>query len=128
LVLIVGGIILQVFLSKRQSKWLGLILPCIVFMLSIVVVLNVAVGTAAYSQQKSMKVQFIAESGEIIISEQSEEPVEINDNFITGILGTVVVIFLLYNIPTVILLGIYFGVREKQRVRRSLDKMKLQDL
>ncbi|MEG0728064.1 MAG: hypothetical protein RR420_00440 [Anaerovoracaceae bacterium] len=36
--------------------------------------------------------------------------------------------FLLNNIPTIVLLGIYFGSREKIKIRSQLDKMNIQDL
>lgn len=39
-----------------------------------------------------------------------------------------IVSFLLANIPTVILLGIYFGCREKIRRKKQLEKMNIQDL
>ena len=38
----VGGIWLQIFLSKKDSKWAGLILPIITFCVSLIFVLNVA--------------------------------------------------------------------------------------
>ncbi|WP_243171854.1 hypothetical protein [Faecalispora jeddahensis] len=36
--------------------------------------------------------------------------------------------FLLNNIPTIVLLGIYFGCREKMKLRAELEKMSIQDL
>ncbi len=36
--------------------------------------------------------------------------------------------FLVYNIPTVILLVIYFACREKKSVNKELDRMKIDDL
>jgi hypothetical protein len=36
--------------------------------------------------------------------------------------------FLISNIPTIVLLGIYFGCREKIKLRSQLDKMNIQDL
>jgi hypothetical protein len=36
--------------------------------------------------------------------------------------------FLISNIPTIVLLGIYFGCREKMKLRSQLDKMNIQDL
>lgn len=39
---LVGTILLQIFLSKRESKWPGLILPAITFLFSILMVLNVS--------------------------------------------------------------------------------------
>lgn len=42
LILLVGGIFLQIFLSKKKSKWFGLILPVITFLYSILVILGLA--------------------------------------------------------------------------------------
>lgn len=39
LALFVGAIVLEIYLSKKESKWLGLILPVIYFALSLVFVL-----------------------------------------------------------------------------------------
>ena len=43
-------------------------------------------------------------------------------------LSQVLTVFLLSNLPTAILLAIYFACREKRRVRDQLDKMNIQDL
>ena len=37
-ILIVGGILLQIFLSKRKSKWPGLVLPLLTFLYSLLMV------------------------------------------------------------------------------------------
>lgn len=95
LVLLVGGIFLQIFLSKKNSKWFGLILPAITFLYSLLMVL----GLAVYDGMSG---------GEIFILIAST--------------------FLLNNIPTIVLLGIYFGCREKMKLRAELDKMSIQDL
>ena len=39
-ILMVGGVLLQIFLSKRESKWPGLVLPGVCFLYSLVMVLN----------------------------------------------------------------------------------------
>ena len=41
---------------------------------------------------------------------------------------TVLVTLLAGNIPTLVLLAIYWAVREKRRVRDQLDKMKIDEL
>lgn len=41
IIYIVGTIFLQFFLSKKESKWLGLFLPIIAFIFSILNVLNI---------------------------------------------------------------------------------------
>ena len=42
LMLLAGTVLLQIFLSKRESKWPGLVLPAIALIYSIVMVLNMA--------------------------------------------------------------------------------------
>lgn len=93
LLLLAGGIVLQVFLSKRESKWPGLVLPVVTFLWSLVMVLNVAAfGSLAQA------------------------------------IANVLMVFLLSNLPTAVLLAIYFACREKRRKRAELDKMNLSDL
>lgn len=48
---VVGGIVLQIFLSRRESRWPGLVLPAITFICSIVNVLGLTlyIGGAAAS-------------------------------------------------------------------------------
>jgi hypothetical protein len=43
----VGGTLLQIFISKRESKWLGLVLPIITFLYSVVMMLNITVMETA---------------------------------------------------------------------------------
>lgn len=93
--LLVGGIFLQIFLSKRKSKWLGFILPTITFLYSVLMVFSIAVFNGMTG-------------GEVFVLIAS--------------------IFLFSNIPTIVLLGIYFGCREKMKIRSQLDKMNIQDL
>lgn len=93
LVLIVGGIFLQIFLSRRESRWPGLVLPLLTFLWSLLVPLNL-MDTGSVSQN----------------------------------VLTVLVTLLAGNIPTLILLAIYWAVREKRRVRDQIDKMKIDEL
>ena len=39
-VFLVGGVLLQIFLSKRESKWPGLVLPAISFLWSLLYLFN----------------------------------------------------------------------------------------
>lgn len=95
LILLAGIIILQIFLSKRENKWLGLILPIINVMFSILGVL----GLAVYGYQST-----------------------------TEIILQLTMVFILFNIPTIILLAIYFACREKLKKSKEIDKMKIEDL
>nr|WP_311444773.1 hypothetical protein [Ezakiella coagulans] len=94
LIIFVGAIALQVFLSKRQSKFLGLTLPIISVLNSLIIVLNIA-GDAMTKTQ---------------------------------ILIALVSAFLIGNIPTIILMAIYFGIREKMKIKAELDKTRIKDL
>ena len=52
LVFAVGGILLQIFLSKRESKWPGLILPLLSFLYSLLMACSaVAYSAVAYSEK-----------------------------------------------------------------------------
>ncbi|SHI22634.1 hypothetical protein SAMN02745823_03614 [Sporobacter termitidis DSM 10068] len=92
---VTAGIIwLQLFLSKKASKWLGLIMPLIIFAFSLLIV----VGNIMYTGS----------------------PWE------TALL--IVTTLLLSNIPTAILLAIYFACREQRKKRAQVEKMNIQDL
>lgn len=89
----VGGILLQIFLSKRENKWLGLILPLLTFLNALLNVLAIA-DTGSTAQNVLL------------------------------VLTTVLV----GNIPTLILLAIYWAAREKRRIKSQMDKMNIDDL
>ena len=93
LVILVGGILLQIFLSKRESRWPGLVLPLLAFLQSLLLPLNV-MDTGSVSRNVLL----------------------------------VLVTLLAGNIPTLILLAIYWAVREKRRVKGQIDKMKIDEL
>ena len=90
---LVGGIFLQIFLSRRESRWPGLVLPLLTFLLSLLNVLN------------------IADTGSV------------SENVLLAL-----VTVLIGNIPTLVLLAIYWAAREKLRVKDQIDKMNIDDL
>ena len=92
LALLVGVPLLQIVLSRRESKWPGLILPLLTFLYALVMALSA-----------------VAYNGGIPW-------------------GPILASLILGNIPTVILLAIYFACREKFRKRSELDKMHINDL
>lgn len=95
LLFIVGVVVLQVFLSKRESKLVGLVLPIIAFLFSLLYPLNMFVPSEGVT---------------------------------AGFIVQMILVWLLANIPTAVLLAIYFGCREKQRRNKQLEKMNIQDL
>lgn len=92
-VFIVGGVLLQIYLSRRESRWPGLVLPLLAFLCSLLMPLNVA-DTGSISQN-------------ILL---------------------VLVTLLAGNIPTLVLLAVYWAAREKLRMGRQMEKMGKQDI
>ena len=90
LLFLAAVVVLQIFLSRRENKW---ILPIITFGYSLVMMLNV---------------------------------VHTGDMWQT--VGALIGVFFTGNIPTAVLLAIYFACRDAQRRRKELNKMNAQDL
>ncbi len=117
LALVAAGVIaLQVFLSKQRHLLPGLVLPFVSFILSVVMVCSLAAYTS-HTVQESVN--------GIVTSTQNQA----SSNTSTG-LGGPLAIFLVGNLPTLILLGIDWGChpRTRQRRRDELDRMHIQDL
>lgn len=93
LIFVVGGTCLQIFLSKRESRWPGLVLPLLTFLYALLMVMNI-MDTGSVSKN-------------VLV---------------------IAVTLLIGNIPTLILLAIYWAAREKRRVKSQIDKMKIDDL
>ena len=93
LLLLVGGVLLQIFLSRRENRWPGLVLPLLTLLSSLLLPLNV-MDTGSVSKN----------------------------------ILAVVVTLLAGNIPTLVLLAIYWAAREKCRVRAQMEKMGKQDI
>lgn len=123
LVILVGIILLQIKLSKAENKWLGIILPSITLCFSILTVLDLTTFTTSYMTGT----QTITENGGIIkeiITSTYEEPIA---SFSSRVFSAIYV-FVVYNIPTAILLVIYAGYRVKKKKNLELEKKNIQDL
>lgn len=95
LIFLVGVVILQVFLSKREGKWPGLVIPIMGVVFSLFGVFDMA-----FYGNESILQKMIA----------------------------IMVSFFILNIPTFILLAIYFSCHEKVKKNKEIDKMNIQDL
>ena len=80
-------VLLQIFLSRTESKILGLVLPALCFLFSLIVPLNMIAANSA-----------------------------------------AVLFWLIVNIPTIILLLVYFVCRQQYKKKNQIEKMKIQDL
>lgn len=119
----VGIIALEVWLSRRKSRWPGLVMPAVTFVVSLFLALGVAlfsVGGAA------TEVQVVdEETGEVVYQEQT---VEAEPDWALGDAAQLGLVLLVSNIPTFVLLGAYYIGREKLRREKLLEKMNIQDL
>lgn len=137
LVIIIAVVIFtQIKLSRNKNKYLGLILPLLAFSFSILAIVGIVSFTVTtISTTDSVMVSEIDEqSGEIIkdseeIIETPEESIEVTevDPYPYGFLN-LIFIFLVTNVPTVILGGIYVSEKNKIKVRNDIEKMKISDL
>ena len=93
LILIIGGVFLQIFLSRRKSRWPGLVLPFLSFLFAFLMLFN------------------LRDTGSV-----------------SGNLLVILTTLLAGNLPTLVLLAIYWAAREKFRVQRQMDKMNIDDL
>jgi len=108
-----GIIVLQVFLSRKENKWAGLILPFISFGFSILTFYSFVF----FSPPPGTITTFV--DGEFVTTQIAPA---------SSIIASAIYLFLLYNIPTGILLAIYAACRGKQKRQRDLEKMSVQDL
>ncbi|MDI9475334.1 MAG: hypothetical protein ACOX0L_01075 [Natronincolaceae bacterium] len=111
LAIIAGLIYLQFRLSKSENKYVGLVLPIMFFLLSLIVVL----GQVAYYETKVMLDGVVTEQN--IVKDIGIE------NYIALIFP-----FLICNIPTAVLMAIYLGERSKINTRKAIDRMKIEDI
>lgn len=118
IVIAAGIILLQIFLSKRDGKWFGLMLPAISFIVSLLIVVSIVAYTNIGITSRS-----ISEEGTIVTFE-----IEDTRPAFGAVAGQVIITFLLSNIPTVVLIAIYAACREKRKRVLEIEKMQIQDL
>jgi hypothetical protein len=121
LLLIAGSVWLQIVLSKMKNRWLGLIIPLICFMFSLLRTISVPMYFTVETSSVTESIDGVE------ISEETTQ-VQSDKSSIGSMLVTVVPIFLVSNISTFIFLAIYFASREKRKLRNQLDIMNIQDL
>ena len=138
-------IVLQMWLCKRSLK-LGLILPALSLALSLLLVFSVAAFSALNGQTFGGSMT-LEQSGQVIqetvyedgmvtvydgdgnIIDQYEDPNYQPTGSITpAAVGTVVVLFLVSNIPTVVFGGIWLHYKNRRDFQEDLKKMKIEDL
>jgi len=154
----VGIIILQVCLSKKDSRWPGLIMPIIFVCMSLIIIFSMAVYSniqttsreIMFAERYEFEYDRLAELREmepmapehaqriaemesmaqerIDIMRYHGEIIEHHEPGRIVSIGRILFMFLMLNIPTAILLAIYASCRGKRRQQRAVEMMSLQDL
>ena len=122
-IIIIAIIKLQIFLSKKNNKLLGLIIPIIIFASSLIF----AFGLIPTHNKIETTQSVTTETGKVIESSSDKKTsVALVDHSITtnSIIYTVVSI----NAVNFVMLGIYFYCRHKKNTYAELKRMKAKEL
>lgn len=113
LILFAGAIVLQVFLSKKENRRLGLILPGIYLAISALIVFIVLFNTGtSMTTSTSDGITTTATTGASIAATP----------------GSALLVFIICNIPTAILLVIHYALGASRKNKKEINKMNIQDL
>lgn len=98
---------LQIYLSRRPERFPGLILPSLSFAVALIVAFGIL----------SFRMQLLSPREGVVVAGQAPS------------WGIIFLTFVMYNIPTVVLLLIYAICRwRRSHVRSQMDKMRIDDL
>ena len=121
IVFVIGFIVLVVLLQRKlvrmKPNWIGWILPCICFAMSLLAVAGM-IGFTKFSTT------VVHDDEGNIIGEQVEQAESLGTD---GILAAASV-FILYNIPTVVFSVMCVTEHRKDNNKEQLHKMNIQDL
>ena len=116
--LLVGSIVLQVYLSKRESRWPGLILPIFCFGLAMMTMS----GMVMFSRSSMTITEMDLYTGELIVNHLQDY------GSIRFEIGALVAMFLTTHMPAGVFIAIYGVCRLGRKNKRELDVMNIQDL
>lgn len=119
-------VVLQVWLCKKSLK-LGLILPILSFLLSLLMVLSLGTIQTVSTAGSYL----VAEDGtyiEVPAQEGGHHQEEHHVGLTPGAVGALVGLFLVGNIPTVVFGGIWLHYKNRRDFQDDLKKMKIEDL
>ena len=115
-------VVAQVWLSKR-GKWLGLILPVLSFLMSLLLVFGM---TAFQMGGRGGSYMVTNGHGQVIQEEQRQEDHHIS--LTPGAVGAIAGVFFVSNIPTIVFGGIWLHYKNRRDFQDDLKKMKIEDL
>ena len=113
-----GGIFLQMYLSKRANRWIGIIPPALFLVFSLIIVFSMV----AFTTTEQLHMEFSDDYR--IIAVTTNHLVDYG----TIRFGSVAFTFLYLNIPTLICIVIHAICRKNLKNTKALDRMNVQDL
>lgn len=122
-IILIAIIRLQIFLSKKDNRLLGLIIPIVIFASSLIF----AFGFIPTHNKIETTQSVMTETGEVVESSSDKKTsVALVDHSLTttSIVYTIVSI----NAVNFVLLGIYFYCRHKKNTHIELKRMKAKEL
>ena len=141
---------LQVWLCRRKTRWLGLILPGLSFLFSLLLVFSVgafglinqggSVGTLTLEENGQVIQQTITENGMTTVYDgegnildqypdpDAQEKQEAQEEIFRRLLPSAVLLFPVGNLPTVVLGGIWLPYKNRRDFQDEIKKMNIQDL
>jgi len=127
--LLIGGFLycivrLQLFLSRTHSRWPGLILPGLALLPSLVMLFSILAFQNPTTTFIREDITDTNTTHQVIVHHMQDHG---NIRF-EGSLFVAIPLFLLTNIPTVILLAIYAICRDKMQKQAEMNRMNVQDL
>lgn len=121
-------VVLQVWLCKKSLK-LGLILPVLSFLLSLLMVFSLtAFQTMTVGGGSVMVTEGDGTYIEVPAQEGGHHQEEHHTSLTPGAVGALVGLFLVSNIPTVVFGGIWLHYKSRRDFQDDLKKMKIEDL
>ena len=121
-------VVLQVWLCKKSLK-LGLILPILSFLLSLLMVFSMtAFQTMTVGGGSVMVTEGDGTYIEVPAQEWGHHQEEHHVGLTPGAVGALVGLFLVGNIPTVVFGGIWLHYKSRRDFQDDLKKMKIEDL
>ena len=122
-IILIAIIRLQIFLSKKDNKLFGLIIPIIIFASSLIFAFGfIPTHNKNWNELKSV----MTETGKVVESSSDKTSTALRDHSLTttSIVYTIVSI----NAGNFVMLGIYFYCRHKKSTHAELKRMKAKEL
>ena len=120
-IILIAIIRLQIFLSKKDNKLLGLIIPIVIFASSLIF----AFGFIPTYNKIETTQSVMTETGKVVESSSDKTSTALRDHSLTtSIVYTIVSI----NAVNFVMLGIYFYCRHKKNTHVELKRMRAKEL